>query len=340
MTAEIKPIAGLNRVKLSEVVPLETPFTLFVFPTTYCNFKCVYCGHSLGHQNMFEQYGFKPEHMTMETFTKVIEQASEFPAPFKVVSLTGHGEPLLNPYIADMIRMVKEKNIAKRVEIISNASLLTKDKADGLIESGLDTLRISIQGISSKKYKDMCKYDIEFNELVSNISYFYKHKNNCDLFVKIMDVALEEGETEKFYQIFDKITDRMYIEHCRPVYTGVKLTENMEFTADRYGRQHKPRKVCPLCFYMLSVFPNGDVEPCDTIYKPIVLGNIHQETLKSMWQGKAHKKFQQMQLELKRHQNAKCAGCCAPDDVAHPEDDLDANTTAILKRMLMCNEAR
>jgi len=52
--------------------------------------------------------------------------------------------------------------------------------------------------------------------------------------------------------------------------------QNMKVEYDRYGRKHEKRNVCPLPFYMLGIFPNGDVEPCDTIYKPIVLGQYKQ----------------------------------------------------------------
>ena len=58
MKSEIKPICGLTRTKLSNVIPLDTPYSAFVFPTTFCNFKCIYCAHSLGDTGMKEKYNF------------------------------------------------------------------------------------------------------------------------------------------------------------------------------------------------------------------------------------------------------------------------------------------
>ena len=109
MASEIKPIYGTERVQLASVLPLAAPYSAFVFPTTFCNFKCAYCGHSLGFAEMKKQYDFTPEHMTMETYEKTIEQLAEFPQKLKMLSLTGQGEPLLNPHIADMVRIAKEK---------------------------------------------------------------------------------------------------------------------------------------------------------------------------------------------------------------------------------------
>ncbi|GHU79449.1 radical SAM protein [Clostridia bacterium] len=332
--AKILPINGLDRVKLSDAVPLDAPFSAFVFPTTFCNFKCVYCAHSLSREEMKKQYGFEKQTMSMETYALVIEQLRQFPKPLKLLSLTGHGEPLMNPNLPEMVKLAKDAGVAKRIEIISNASLLTHECSDALIGAGLDGLRVSLQGMNAEKYKEVCGWDLDFDEFIGNLRYFYEYKDNCDLFVKIMDVALEDGEDELFYKTFDPISDRMYIEKCRPVYSGVEFTENLRSEVlDRYGNTHERREVCPLCFFMISVFPDGDVEPCDTIYKPIVLGNIHNETLTEMFGGERLREFQRMQLRGLRRENSKCAVCVAPDDVSHPLDALDDDADAILVRL-------
>lgn len=333
MSSEIKPICGLERTKLAEIVPLKVPFTLFVFPTTFCNFRCNYCGHSLGIEKMVQKYNFEQQNMSMDTYRHVVEQSKEFPERFKMLSLTGHGEPLINKNLPRMIEMAKVANIAERVEIITNASLLTPEKSRALIEAGLDTIRISLQGLSATKYHEVCGYALDFEEFVDNIRYFYYHKKQCNVFIKVMDIALEPGENEKFYSLFSDISDRMYIEQCRPVYDGVIYSENTSVIADRYGRVHQKRQVCPLPFFMLGIFPNGDVEPCDTIYKPVIIGNVNKNTLWDIWNDQKLRNFQIMQLKKQRNNNTKCAVCCAPDDVSHPEDVLDDVANDILKRL-------
>lgn len=335
MSAEIKPICGLDRVKLADAVPLDTPFSMFVFPTTYCNFKCNYCGHSLGPVRMKEQYGFSPQTMDWDTFSAVVEQAKQFSRPLKLLSLTGHGEPLINPRLPEMVAYIKKSGIAQRIEIISNGSLLTNEKALALIDAGLDGIRISLQGLSGRKYKAVCGVDLDFEAFLDNIRYFYTHRKNTQLFVKIMDIALENGEDEAFYRMFSDISDRMYIERCKPVYNGVQY-DGVTTETDRYGNPHEKRDVCPLCFFMLSVFPDGDVEPCDTIYKPLVLGNVRHETLTEMWHGEKLRSFQITHLKKERYNNPKCAVCCAPDDVSHPEDALDADAIRLLKKLEGC----
>lgn len=321
--AEIKPLAGMERKKLKDVIPLRTPYAVYFFPTNLCNFMCKYCAHSGGLGKFEAEYGLKPETMSFETFARSIDQMKSFQDKLKVINLSGQGEPLLNPAIADMVRYAKEADVAERIEIITNASLLTNELSDELIDAGLDCIRISLQGMSDETYFKVCGKKVKVDNLFSNIGYFYRHKKQCQVYIKVMDIALQNGETELFYQTFDGISDRMYIEQCKPVYDSVEMTQNMQTDTDRYGREHSPRQVCPLPFYMLGILPDGTISPCETIYVPEVLGNVWQDDLFSVWNSGKMKLFQQMQLEKMRKNNPKCARCCAPDDVAHPDDNLD-----------------
>lgn len=324
--AEIKPFSGVDdRTRLADVVPLDTPFTLNIFPANVCNFKCSYCAQSLGRDKIYKEYGINTEVMNMEIIDKIIEQSKEFDGKYKLISMMGHGEPLCNKQLSEMIKRIKLADITERTDIITNASLLTHDVSDRLIDAGLDVLRISLQGLSSESYKKISNVDINFDKFYNNIAYFYnKSKGRCKVYVKTMDVSLEKDEFDKFYDIFGEISDRMYIDKVKPVYDKVEYTDSQrDISVDRYGNKHEKRIVCPQPFYMLSVWPNGDVTPCDALYKAGYLGNVNSGSLKEMWLNKVHREFCIEHLSGKRFVNSKCSRCCAPDDVAHKEDILD-----------------
>ena len=334
MIAEIKPISGVDdRIRLADVVPLQTPFTFNVFPTNYCNFRCNYCAQSLGASKLEEEYGFIYETMPLEVFSRAVEQMKRFSEPFKLLSFMGHGEPLLNQDLPKMIHLVKESGVAQRIEIITNASMLSHDLSKSLIEAGLSTLRVSLQGVTSEKYKKIANVNVNFEELLGELEYFSSIRKNCKLFVKVVDTSLEEGEEQCFYKLFENVADRMYVERIQPVYAGVDYKEHVRnIVVDRYGNEHEKRMVCPLTFYMMSLWPNGDIVPCDAIYKPLILGNVQNEELLTMWNGLELKEFQRMQLAQKRNLHMGCCRCCAPDDVSHPLDVLDGDASEIMKK--------
>ena len=334
--AEIKPFTGVDdRVRLADVVPLNTPFTLNIFPSEVCNFRCIYCAHSLGKDELYKSYGLNNRKMTTETIGLLCEQSKMFPNKYKLVSFMGHGEPLCNKKLPLFVKMVKDADISRRTDIITNCSLLTREMSDALIESGLDVLRVSLQGITDESYHKTCNTDIPFEKIRSQIEYFYKRSSGkCKVYVKIMDVSLEEGQEEEFYKLFANISDRMFIDKVKPVYDKVYYTEKQcDISIDRYGRPHNQRIVCPQPFYMLSVWPDGEVAPCDALYKASSLGNIHNTSITKLWNNVQHVSFCNSQLKGGRFHDPCCKRCCAPDDVAHEEDVLDNDREDLLIKL-------
>lgn len=341
--SKIEPISGHNdRVDLKDALPLSTPFTLNVFPINACNFKCVYCAQSRGAEGLKEYNNFDlSEKMTIETFKKIVEQSKKFDKPYKLLSFMGHGEPLLNKDLPKMIKLAKENGIAERIEIITNGSLLTPEYSDALIDAGVANVRISLQGINAEAYKKTSNVNIDFGNFLKNLEYFYKKglDKGSHLFVKVMDCSLQEGEEEEFYKIFDKISSRMYVENVKPVYDGVELTKNMnDMTTDRYGNTHEPRLVCPLAFFSLAIWPNGDVAPCDAIYKPVTLGNVNKEDLSEIFNGVKNNVFRMQLLRGKKNNMYGCDKCCAPDDVSHQKDELDNAAEDLIEKYSMILE--
>lgn len=331
--SKIKPFTGVDdRIKLADAVPLDTPFTLNIFPSEICNFKCSYCAQSLGRKEIFEQYGLGTELMTLQTAKLIAEQSKKFSHKYKLVSMMGHGEPLCNKNLPQIIDIIKSADVTDRIDVITNASLLTKSMADGLIDSGLDVMRVSLQGISSESYKNICGVNMDFDEFYSQLAYFYERSaGRCKVFVKTMDIALKDSEIEKFYKLFDKISDRMFIDKVKPVYDKVSYTAaQQDISIDRYGNIHTSRIVCPQPFYMMSVWTNGDVSPCDALYKANTLGNIYASQLIDMWHSQSNREFCLEQLKGKRFSHPRCSRCCAPDDVVHKEDILDDNCKELL----------
>lgn len=334
MGSEIKPAYGLERIKLSEAVPLPTPFTVFLSVSTVCNFKCKYCIHSIGPAAL-AQKGFTPEIMSWEVFLEAAEQIKGLKSKLKTLFLYGVGEPMCHKRLPEMIAHLKTLDVADEIAFITNGSLLTREKSTALIGAGLDTLRISLQGMNSKKYRDICDYEIDFYKLVENIRFYYENKGNSNLYVKIADVALEEGDEEKFYRTFEKISDRMFVEKIVPVFHDIDYSTMIKnaTTTDLWGNVHDLRMVCPICFYTLTVFPNGDVYPCCMESDPAGLGNIMDTPLSAIWNGETHRNFLKMQLLKKRMANPICKHCTAPDTSAKMEDELDSCAAEILARL-------
>ena len=154
MKAKIKPRIDLeNRTKLETVIPLNTPFIIFIDPSDKCNFRCKFCptgNIELMKNTQGRNFGV----IDFNLYKKIIDDLKDFENKIKVIRLYKDGEPLLNPNFPDMIKYAKDSGYVDRVDTTTNASLLNKDLSLKIINAGLDRINISIEGMNSKQYLD------------------------------------------------------------------------------------------------------------------------------------------------------------------------------------------
>jgi MoaA/NifB/PqqE/SkfB family radical SAM enzyme len=334
--AKITPGYDRDRQRLADVVPLSTPFTLFVTPSQLCNFRCIYCTQNLSRERK-GKIGFKSRLLKQDVFLRIAEQAAEFPDRFKRVLLTGLGEPLMNPRIADMVRTLSELEVADKYEIFTNGSLLTHDMTDRLLDAGLTCLRISVQGLNAEKYREISGVDLPFEKFVDNIGYFFQNRNNCKVYIKIIDKCLEsESDKERFFAMFGDISDSIFVEHlvkAQPSMGDYDNKADNEFTF--YGEESEPRNVCPYMFYTLQTDAVGNVFPCPPLGFPVSfsLGNIGETSLMEIWNGERLKSLRVTHLSDKRDRVEMCGRCGCYMSFTPKEDNLDNDARDILERI-------
>jgi radical SAM protein with 4Fe4S-binding SPASM domain len=315
---------GGARTRLADVLPLRTPYVVQMFPIYACNFTCEYCFHSVPKN----ERGFVSDWpiMKLDLYKKCIDELAQFDDQLKVLRFVGMGEPLLHKDIAEMIAYAVTKNVALRVEMLTNGSLLTNQMSDALIAAGLSRLVISLQGISIEKYRRISNVVIDFDELVANIDYFYQHKTDTHMYVKIVDYALDDTDTaQKFYDIFGDICDSIAIENAVPIMPGVdyeKVLKTPEGSATQFGLPVSSIDVCPQAFFTMQINPDGKVVPCYQISYPAIMGDTNYQTLQEIWNGDAYMNFRRAMLDGRKDANKVCADCNFIKYRLFPEDDL------------------
>lgn len=327
--------ADKNRTVLADKVPIDTPYVVGFWTGDVCNFKCKYCECSLGGGMYTKNKDIIPAMMQWDVFVKAADSLRMFGMPIKKILFSSIGEPLLNKKLPDMIRYVKDIGVADFCEVVTNASLLTHDLSKRLIDSGLDRLCISIQGVTSKKYKEISQVDLDYDDLVKELEYFYQiSRGKCKVHIKTLDIALNDGEESIFYDTFSCISDTVNIDNVIEGFQDVDYSDIIsEKNKGLYGGMQKYRLVCPSVFYTLYILPNGNVTTCCSPPYPIILGNINEKTLYDMWCGERRMGLLKMQLLGKREQHFVCKNCVQPNAYSFKEDDLDMSRMDILERM-------
>lgn len=330
------PSYDKNRSCLGEVLPIKVPFRLTIDTSEVCNFKCNYCFRA---ENTKKNWGYAADNgiMTMDTFDIVLEQIKGFPESPRVIALSGMGEPLCNKNITAMVRKIREARFASKIELHTNASLLTEAMAKDLAVCGIDKIVISLQGLTEKKYKEICAFDLNFKEFCKNLKVLYENKlETMEINIKIVDIALQGKEDEKkFYDIFSQISDKNFVENIIALWQEqIDYSDEINNQINKFGINFGHIECCPIAFTNITIAPNGDVYPCCVINPPFALGNVEQNSLVEMFNGQLRTDFLIAILQKGRECHSRCATCYFPKGYVKTELDLiDYHREEILERI-------
>ena len=320
------------RCQLVESLPLDTPFSIQIDPSSLCNFRCRFC--PTGHPDLLQQVGrSKGQLMAWSLYERLIGELVTFPQRLKTLSLHKDGEPLLNPHLAEMVALAKRCNVADKIVILTNASLLTRQKSISLIAAGIDVIRISVEHVTAEGYRQYTQTFGDYERIVNNVRELREERDRLGspLFIaaKLIDMRLSEDEMEVFSRDFTPICD----EIGRTTAQGWSHSELFDFTLgtnptvslDGYTPLKHERVACPFPFYMLAVNANGVVSPCpDDWTQKAMIGDANVETLPGIWNGPRLRAFRQMHLNADRSRNEACHHCHCIQGISE-DSDIDAN---------------
>lgn len=296
-----------HRQPLEKVIPLKAPFVVYIDPCGACNFKCSFCPCNNS------DYLIKERHHIMEwdLFDKIVHDLKEFYGQIMVINLHGFGEPLMNSNIVKMVEKLKEFKICREVRLTTNGSLLTEDISRGLIDAGIDTVRVSIEALNDEDYQTICKSPVKFEQIIKNIEQFYRLSRNkhSKITAKAVSVMMNSEEDRQFfYNLFSPITDYQSIEDISNIWgdydiNGGKTSKNTAFCKDNVP-------ICAFPFTDMMIHSNGAIGTCCSDWK---LGTqyawVQESSLKSLWNGDVLKSIQLKHLDKSAYQETFCKLC-------------------------------
>jgi len=160
----LKPGAKFYIDEKSNALCLRQPVThlakVYIEPTNRCNLECRICMRNVWDEPLGE--------MSRATFARIIEALRSFSPP-PAVFFGGLGEPLAHPDIVEMV--AQAKSLGSFVELITNGTLLTKERAHQLIEAGLDRLWVSLDGATPESFADV-RLGAALPEVLTNLANF------------------------------------------------------------------------------------------------------------------------------------------------------------------------
>lgn len=325
-------LKATNRHNLMDVLPLQKPFTILIEPTNLCNFRCVQCFQSIEGETYFTRNRMN---MPMGRFSKIVQQLQRWTGEkIKVLKLSLYGEPFLNPAFCEMLKMIKEADIAERVETTTNASLLTRAISKQIVWNQLDYMRVSIYGVDQQKHQSRTSSAMKITEIYDNLRILQeeKRKQGSDRpFVSVKMLDSYQGENDRFMQMYQDVADELYFDKPH----GWIKVDDMDFIKKYYQdddakvkedlvKNSSPRIACPMAFTTMAIRSNGAVSPCCVDFiGGTNLGYMDERNLQEIWRSDAWIEFQRMQLQNRKNENYSCARCDIFYNDHYIKDNID-----------------
>ena len=318
-----------EKTELENVVPLDTPYSVHIDICSICNFKCNFCFQS--DPEAMSKKGYKYGSMSFDLFKKITDDLKEFNHKIRKVKIGLHGEPTLHTELPKMISYMKSQNVTEITELFTNASRLNPKLNRELIDAGLDRVNMSIEGLSSEKYKEVTGVAVDMEKFVENIRNLYEIRKDCKIYIKIVDINLSKEDKDRFFAIFGDICDEIFIENVVPQWAEISKFD--VDTTGMYGQKvDRYKEICPFPFMYLHFNFNGTASPCTLDWgKEVLIGDVQKESALAIWQGTNLYELQMKMLEKQRDDIPFCNKCLAP--VVCCLENLDNHAGKLIKKI-------
>lgn len=322
-----------ERTALETVIPLSTPFILYLDPSSVCNLQCSFCPCGRAHEDLWtEEKRNSVGIMDFELYKKIIDDCKGFPEKIKVLRLYKEGEPLVNPHFAEMVEYANNSGLFLGIDTTTNGTLLNPEMNRKLVKAGLSRINISVEALSGDEYERICGKRIDFDKFRDNIRDLYENKGDCHIFIKTITEINDEEDSQKlkdkFYSLFGDICDEIAFEHIAPCWPGFdKELYSTEFGV--YGNKIQECVVCPRLFYILTINSDGAATRCIVDWnRQMTIGDVHENTVPELWKMMDEARIEH--LKGNRRKMVGCADCLEIETAAI--DNIDVFREELLKK--------
>lgn len=242
------------------------PFVLYYEPTSFCNLKCPSCPTGIGILDR------PKERVDPEQFKATVDALAD---KVFVMYMYNWGEPLLHKEFSSLVKYATSKGIV--VKTSSNLSIpLNENQLKGIVESGLQQLKVGIDGATSAVHEQYRKRsDLELvHKNVRAIARYKKelHSTTPEISVTYHVFAHNEAEIEEFKRQMPELGVNHF--NASPAWLPpdgtVKKAEDPRYdayavaneTISELRAQGANLKPCSWLYYASVINPGGTISPC------------------------------------------------------------------------------
>jgi radical SAM protein with 4Fe4S-binding SPASM domain len=227
--------------------------------------------------------------MSDKLFEKIASECST--NRLSEIHLHNFGEPLLDKHLEDHIRLVKSK-CKVFTKIFTNGSLLFPDRARSLLDSGIDEIKISIDGSTPEEF-EMIRPPLKWSVVSSNVNNLIELRDSLKSRTKIYITCCTGKSASKLFN--SPICFAFGPKHNWGGQTGANTTKST---------------ACHRLWRTFTILVDGLVARCHAdVHGEHCLGDINYLTIKEVWNSNAYNDIRDLHKQSQRHRLRLCCDC-------------------------------
>lgn len=275
------------------------PTSVMIEPTNRCNLRCPLCPTGAG--TLTRPIG----EMTLSDFQKILNAIGP---QLKKIFLWNQGEPLLNSLLPEMVHIAHQRGITT-VTSTNGQLLANEDIAKRLVQSGLDALIVSIDGLTPETY-EVYRVGGNLQAVVSGMQMLRREreaqrrsrpkiilqwlpmKHNEAQLPQLEAKAIEWGADSievKTTQIYEQEQGERFLPRAPQLSRYVREGSRWEL--------RQKRDSCRRLWFSCQIDWDGTVVPCCFDKdETLAMGNIHRHPFAEIWRGEKYQAFRRLLL--------------------------------------------
>ncbi len=262
---EIRAVAGSQIVFCKQIMNIRSPLgaifhpkRLSIEPINSCNYSCYKC--------LYPGMQRKKTQLDPSAYEGFISNWARRFGQFEEIIFTGGGEALLCKRLEEIVRISSRWMPQASLNIGTNLSLLTRERAEALIAEGLKNWEVSLDTDDPEEQKMITGGVDSFDRVIKNIGILWKALDNGR--AGTLEIAAHRPLDERYQEKMDSIAalvDGMCSRfRCAPYSTlmGRKETPGMELWEKTMTFNEPPSPICLELWEHMVVTSDGAVRRC------------------------------------------------------------------------------
>jgi MoaA/NifB/PqqE/SkfB family radical SAM enzyme len=212
----------------------------------------------------------------------------------KVIVLHGYGDPLLDPHMPEIVRLMTESGLTSYFSC--NPANINMERTIKTFENGLGYIKYSIESVDDVRHKEVRGPASNFTESYRNIVKLLdlKAQRNYPITIVITMINLnkpwQQEEFEKHREAFKGLDVYIYLK-----------SQDQQWYEDNKQQTQSIHWIefCQFPWSSMTIKSNGESCECvEDFNNEIILGDAKTESLYDIWNGEKYRRFRMDHFDL------------------------------------------